>query len=543
MDAAVADVRRRAGWKWLAGGAGVVGLFALARMLPAEAWLRQVGDWVSGLGPAGMVVYGVVYALAAVLFIPGSVLTIGAGVLFGVVWGTVVVSAASTVAAAVAFLIARYVARGWVAEQAGRYPKFRAVDAAIGQQGWKIVALLRLSPIVPYSLSNYLYGLTAIRFWPYVLASWVAMVPGTLLYVYLGGLGRVGLEAAAGQPRERSLWEYVLWVAGLLATVGVTVYVTRLARRALREAHLAGDEQAEAGAAVDAGAVADKPVRGRRRGRRWAWGAASLVGLGAVTLLVRPGCVSGLFGPPRVTLAEVYAGQRSGARFDHSVWDALLKNRVTPEGWVDYEALQYDMPALERYLKILAEVDFDALGRDEKLALLINAYNAFTVKLILDNWPVNSIRDIPASRRWKAQRWVIGGRRVSLEEIENDYLRARFREPRIHFAINCASVGCPPLRREAYTGERIDEQLEDQTRRVHAHERWLRVDRAGRTVYLTRLYDWYRSDFEQVAGSVLAFAARYSDALANLLKDGPAPTVRWLEYDWSLNDVSNSFRK
>jgi uncharacterized membrane protein YdjX (TVP38/TMEM64 family) len=180
------------------------------------------------MGPGGMFLYGAVYVAAVVLFVPGIVLTLGAGYLFGLGWGIVVVSLASTAAAALAFLIARYFARDAVRGLAQRNPRFAAIDRAIGKEGWKVVALLRLSPLVPFSLSNYLYGLTAVRFLPYLATSWVAMLPATVLYVYLGAAGRT-LERGA----TRSPWEWVLLGVGLAATAAVTVLLTRVAKREL----------------------------------------------------------------------------------------------------------------------------------------------------------------------------------------------------------------------------------------------------------------------------------------------------------------------
>jgi len=216
-----------------------VALIVLGRQLPLQTWLGRLNEWVSGMGMAGVLVYAVIYAVAAVLFVPGSVLTLGAGFIFGLAWGIVAVWFAATVAAAVAFLIARYLAREKVSAWARKNPRFEAIDDAIGRQGWKIVALLRLSPLVPFSLSNYLYGLTAIRFWPYVLASWLAMFPGTVLYVYLGAVGRAGLEAAAGGGAQRDPLQTAFLVVGLLATVAATWLVTRTAKRALAATRIA----------------------------------------------------------------------------------------------------------------------------------------------------------------------------------------------------------------------------------------------------------------------------------------------------------------
>ena len=192
-------------------------------------------SWVEGLGYLGLVVYAGAYIGATVLFIPGSALTIGAGLLFGIVEGSVIVSIGSTTGAALAFLISRYLARERIENRFGRNPKFKAIDSAIGRQGGKIILLLRLTPLLPFNLSNYLYGLTAVRFWPYVLASWIGMMPATVLYVYIGSLGKTAAEASTGGMDSGKL---ALNIVAFLATVAVTVYVTRIARKALKEANL-----------------------------------------------------------------------------------------------------------------------------------------------------------------------------------------------------------------------------------------------------------------------------------------------------------------
>jgi uncharacterized membrane protein YdjX (TVP38/TMEM64 family) len=210
------------------GGAVVL----LQRVVPTTEAIASLQGWLENLGPWAPIAFGLVYVVATVLLLPGSALTLAGGALFGLGVGFVTVSLASTTSAAVAFLIARYFARDAVASRLASRPRFRAVDQAIAEGGWRIVAMLRLSPAVPFNLQNYMYGLTAIRFWPCVLTSWVAMAPGTLLYVYLGTVGRRGLEAATGGS-SASAGQWALLVVGLIATAAVTVYVTRLAKRAL----------------------------------------------------------------------------------------------------------------------------------------------------------------------------------------------------------------------------------------------------------------------------------------------------------------------
>jgi uncharacterized membrane protein YdjX (TVP38/TMEM64 family) len=215
---------------------GLVALAALAvalRVLPVAAWLAGLNDVLARLGVWGIGLFAIVYALGAVLFLPGSALTIGAGVVYGLGWGFVAVSAGSTLGATAAFLVARYLARERVERWAARDPRFAAIDQAVGREGWKIVLLTRLSPVFPFNLLNYLYGLTRVRLGPYVLASWIGMMPGTVLYVYLGFAGRAVAQAATGRT-ARTPAEYAAWTIGLIATLAVTIYVTRLARRALR---------------------------------------------------------------------------------------------------------------------------------------------------------------------------------------------------------------------------------------------------------------------------------------------------------------------
>ncbi len=499
----------------------------LVRLLPVEAFVDALEARVESLGILGPLVFAAAYAVATVLFIPGSVLTLAAGAVLGLFWGTVAVSVGSTTGAALAFLIARYFARQRIEALTQRDPRFAAIDRAIGEQGWKIVALLRLSPLVPFNLSNYFYGLTAVRFWPYVLASWISMLPGTFMYVYIGYIGR---EAAAGGGAGIGVW--VLRIVGLIATVVVTVYVTRLARRALAES----GALAEAGQTETPAQPAETPA-GSGFGRGTLITAAIAVVLAAATAYAYIHGVS--FGPPPVTLTEAYSEKPGGPHVDHSRFDRVVHKYVDADGWVDYAALKADSSDLDAYIASLANVPFEQLGRNEKLALLINAYNAFTLRLILDHYPLESIRDIPASKRWDARRWNIGGHVWSLNDIEHKQIRPKFREPRVHFALVCAAIGCPKLRNEAYDPARLDAQLEDQSRYVHTHDRWFRFDAKKNVVYLTKLYQWYGNDFKQVAGSVLDFAARYSRPLAEALKTGHKPKIRWLKYDWTLNDVKN----
>ncbi len=213
----------------------IIALFVIVRSLPTDKAIDLLKTKVDALGIYGPIAYGLAYIAAALAFLPGSAMTLAAAPLFGLAWGLVTVSIASTTAAAAAFLIARYLAREKITAQASKNPKFKAIDRAIGQGGWKIIALLRLSPAMPFSLGNYLFGLTAIRFWPYVLSSWIFMLPGTFMYVYLGHISTEGLRSATGTKQGKTPAEWALLVVGLLATVAVSVYVAKISKKALKE--------------------------------------------------------------------------------------------------------------------------------------------------------------------------------------------------------------------------------------------------------------------------------------------------------------------
>jgi uncharacterized membrane protein YdjX (TVP38/TMEM64 family) len=221
--------------KLVAAVAVVAALLAVGSLFDIQARMHALLHAIEGLGAVGYAVFFGVYVLACVFFIPGSILTLGAGAIYGVVMGSVLVSVSSTIGATAAFLVGRYLARGWVSRKIEGNAKFSAIDTAVGNEGWKIVGLTRLSPVFPFALLNYAYGLTKVRLRDYFLASWIGMLPGTVMYVYIGSLAKslsaVGADCA---DCERSALQWILYAVGLLATVGVTVYVTRIARQALK---------------------------------------------------------------------------------------------------------------------------------------------------------------------------------------------------------------------------------------------------------------------------------------------------------------------
>jgi uncharacterized membrane protein YdjX (TVP38/TMEM64 family) len=215
----------------------VVGLAVLALLIlggrQAAAFVPRFIAWVESVGPLGPLVFILGYAVATVAFVPGSVLTLAAGAIFGVLKGTIYTLVGATLGASAAFLVARYLARGAIERRIAGNARFAAVDRAVGREGFKIVALLRLSPIFPFNLLNYSLGLTRVRFLHYFAAS-AAMLPGTLLYVYYGAAAG-SVASTVGGRTEKGTADWVVLGLGLLATVVVSTFVTRLAGKALKQ--------------------------------------------------------------------------------------------------------------------------------------------------------------------------------------------------------------------------------------------------------------------------------------------------------------------
>ena len=207
----------------------VAGLLAASWFLPVGDWVEAFTRWVEQQGAFGVLWFAGGYVLGTVLFVPGSIMSIAAGIVFGMVWGPIIALVSATIGASIAFLIARYLARGPVERWASRNRAFAAIDKAVGAKDWKVIGLTRLSPLIPFNVGNYFFGVTKARFWAYVAASFVGMAPGDFLYAYLGHVG----AATLGHRGKPSTPEIVFLVVGLVATVAVTWYVARVARKQL----------------------------------------------------------------------------------------------------------------------------------------------------------------------------------------------------------------------------------------------------------------------------------------------------------------------
>lgn len=235
--------------------------------------------------------------------------------------------------------------------------------------------------------------------------------------------------------------------------------------------------------------------------------------------------------------ALVQQGIQQGSEgFSHAALTELLRPSVRGDGRVDYSALRSSRAKLDDYLGDLAAVDLRRLSRDHLLALLINAYNASTLQLIVANLPLESIKDLDAP--WTTPRCRLGGMTWTLDQIEHNLLRPAelFHEPRIHMAIHCASLGCPPLSREAYEGATIEAQLDAAARRCLTDPRYLR--REGEVLYATQILNWFASDFTEKYGSLAAFLKPYAaPPVRELLEARGDKALSYVTYDWALNDV------
>ena len=259
------------------------------------------------------------------------------------------------------------------------------------------------------------------------------------------------------------------------------------------------------------------------------------------------GC-SGINAEPIQVQGEVAAPDS----FNHNPFDEVLKAYVDERGMVDYARLK-ETGALDPYLQRLAQTDPSSLDEEERLAFWINAYNAQTLKLILDNYPVESIRRItPVSvpgtsvnipgvnDPFDLDFATIGGETYSLNDIEHGTIRERFDEPRIHFALVCAAMSCPKLRREAYTGAALDQQLDDQARTFLHDEAKNEIPASESTIRLSKIFDWFGGDFGRTKAQRQAFLAPYFEGDVRQKLEAGAYAIEFVDYDWVLNDQART---
>ncbi|APG60546.1 DUF547 domain-containing protein [Christiangramia salexigens] len=230
---------------------------------------------------------------------------------------------------------------------------------------------------------------------------------------------------------------------------------------------------------------------------------------------------------PDVRTADASVNIESTVKLDHSLWDELLQKHVKSNGLVDYKGFKKDRAKLDRYLEMLSsQKPTDQWSSSELLAYYINLYNAYTVDLILKNYPLKSIKDINGP--WTKEFVKVGNKKLSLGAIENSILR-KMNEPRIHFAINCASISCPKLMNEAFTADKIEQQLEKATREfVNSDKNDISVTSAK----LSSIFDWYKGDFTENGMTLINYVNQYAKTKIN-----KGAEISYKNYDWNLNEV------
>lgn len=250
-----------------------------------------------------------------------------------------------------------------------------------------------------------------------------------------------------------------------------------------------------------------------------------------------------------VCFAGVFSFYAQAFDHSHKTFDQVLRSHVVSAGSstaVRYKQLKADPKALEGYLSSLSQVtreQYETFSRDEQLSFLINTYNAFTLKLIIDHYPVKSIKDIGGlfSSPWKKDFFKLFGKPTHLDNVEHDMIRKQFDEPRIHFAVNCASKGCPPLAREAFVADRLDAQLDSVAVGFVKNTAFNQWDATKQKLHLSSIFKWYGSDFDKKHKSHLHYVAAVLGLPADVQKkiDSGDLDVDYLDYDWNLNEATD----
>lgn len=223
----------------------------------------------------------------------------------------------------------------------------------------------------------------------------------------------------------------------------------------------------------------------------------------------------------------------------HAAFTKVLSKHMK-NGRVDYAALKNDSTELKAYLDTLASVPesaYNKWSKDQRMTFLINLYNAATLELIIDNYPVKSIKDVGSLLKgpWKQEVVRLWGKKVTLDHVEHDLLRPKFEDPRVHFAVNCASIGCPNLRNEAFNASKLNSQLEEQTRIFLKDSSRNRFDAGKKTLFLSPIFKWFEEDFVKKSGSVEKFVAPYFDENSRNAIQSGSIKVTHTDYDWNLN--------
>ena len=486
----------------------IIGGYLVAKATPLGDYLTREGigqgiDWLRG-NPWAPVIFVGIYATATALAVPGTILTLAGGAVFGFYWGTLYNFIAANIGANAAFLIARSLGRDAVRRLIGKDSKvLNKLDGIVEQHGLRGLLTLRLIPVVPFNALNFGSGLMPLKWRTYAIATLVGILPGTAIYTFFADALLQGSQEASRDAMVR------LIVAGL-ALVLLSFLPAILKRLNVR-----------------------------------------LPGMSSVVVFLSTTVV------PLTGLGLSGATAAASARQlpDHGAFTEVVA-AVVVESRVDYAKLAGDDAGLRSYLAKLAATDIAAVtnaSHEDRLAFWINAYNACMLKRVIEHYPIkkaggfhglkNRAAGRPENSVWQIKdvftgdHCAVAGKDRSQDEIEHEIIR-RMGDPRIHLAVNCAAISCPPLIARAYLGETLDEQLQDRVRSFMSDPTHFDVMTEGdkRTVCVNKVLDWFKEDFGDKDG-IRAFFAEYADGLYREALQDPDTELMFFDYDWTLNDI------
>ena len=489
----------------------IIGGYLVAKATPVGDYLTREGigegiNWLRG-NPWAPAIFVGIYATATALAVPGTILTLAGGAVFGFHWGTLYNFIAANIGANAAFLIARSLGRDSVRRLIGKDSRvLNKLDGIVEQHGFRGLLTLRLIPLVPFNALNFGSGLMPLKWRTYAIATLAGILPGTAIYTFFADALLQGSQEASRDALVR------LIVAGALLVL-LSFLPTILKRLNVRLPGMSSVVVILSTAVVPLGGLA---VPG-------AWAAASAQQL-----------------PDHAEFTEVLAA-------------------VVVEPRVDYAKLAGDDAGLRSYLAQLAATDPAAVAsasREDRLAFWINAYNACMLKRVIENYPIrkaggfhglkNKAAGRPDNSVWQIKdiftgdHCAVAGKELSQDEIEHEIIRP-MGDPRIHLAVNCAAVSCPPLIARAYLGETLDEQLQDRVRAFMSDPTHFDVMTEGdkRSVCVNKVLDWFKEDFEDFGDKegIRTFLAGYADGMYKEALLDPATKLMFFPYDWTLNDV------
>ena len=459
-------------------------LWSVARTLGFDEYIsaERIGTTIRNARqvPFAAVIFVLAYVVVATVGLPGLPLTLAGGAIFGVGAGIALTWLGATLGATGAYLLARTLGGDALRRLLGA--RAGTLDRMLGDGAFLTMLRLRLIPVVPFNALNFGAGLAGVRLSHYMAATAIGILPGTSVYTYFADSLLAGTEGARQSAFIR------VAIAGVLLLA--LSYAPALAKRA-------------------------------------GWISVLLLSLATTTM-------------SRVLPAQPAAVVGSAPAVDHAAWNAMLAAYVT-DGLVDYDAFQRD-PRFPTYLTQLGRVQASTLPRNDQLAYWINVYNAYTIELLNGRKERKSIRSInrvlgvTLKSPWAEPIVNADRRTLTLDDVEHEIIRQQFKDPRIHVALVCAAMGCPPLRSEAFVADRLDAQLDDQARRFLAQTAKNRVDVKNGTVYGSPIFTWYREDFGGSLGGVGTFWANYvlPGPAQELLRSGK---FKWVDtgYDWAIN--------